>query len=361
MDEIRQTALERLGGRGVTEAELDTVVQLLQSRGLVYRLNSGPGVAWVLLKPELVNQYGASIVQAAGNHPLGIGAVAERDVLVGELAFAGFQRLSQIEEALVLRATVELLIGRDLCFREMGYLVFPSQINVTRLPPGETHSRTEVACRVSGGIETIYASLVVRLSYTDYFRREDQWKYAVEFSRDGVRLGFSMRQVEEGTGELEIHFFPGISEFDHVTFIRFVTEHLRAKGIDIEEQIRLYCPKCSKEVVNREAIEVRIGAGLLDIPCQYCATPVLIPRSVEARGLHVIGAGTFGAPASEQVAGTPLQYNLLTFEPEKGEMIVQTRKKEKPDGTWSADARWGSKNAPRPSYIFQVPSYKKRT
>jgi GTPase SAR1 family protein len=227
MDEVRQTAQERFAERAATEAELETVVRLLQSRGLVYRLDPRPEMALVLLKPELINQYGSSIIQAARGHALGIGAVPERDVLVGSLAFSGFDRLPRGEEALVLEATVELLIRRDLCFREMGYLVFPSQINVTRLPPTEEHPRTEVAYRFSGAIETIYASLVVRLTYTDYFQREDQWKYAVEFSRRGSRLGFSMRQTEEGTGELEIYFHPGIGEFDRVTFIRFVTDHLR--------------------------------------------------------------------------------------------------------------------------------------
>ena len=281
MAELRRAARERFTERAVTQAELDTVVQLLQSRGLVHRLDPRTGTTWVLLKPERINQYGASIVQAARNHPLGIGAVPERDVLTGELAFAGFERLPQAEEALVLEATAELLIRHDLGFREMGYLVFPSQINVTRDPPDEAHPRTEVAYRFSGGIETIYASLVVRLSYTDYFRREDQWKYTVEFSRDGQRLGFAMRQVEEGTGELEIYFYSGVSEFDRVTFIRFVTDHLRVKGIDIQEQIRLYCPKCGKEVTNRDAIEARVQEGSLDIPCQYCVTTIVIPRSVE--------------------------------------------------------------------------------
>jgi len=283
MDEVRQAAQERFAERAATQAELDTVVQLLQSRGLMYRLAPRPGMTFVLLRPELINQYGSSIIQAARNHPQGIGAVPERDVLTGNLAFSGFSRLPQAEESLVLEATAELLIRHDLCFREMGYLVFPSQINVTRLPPTEAHPRTEVAYRFSGGIETIYASLVVRLSYTDYFRREDQWRYAVEFSRDGHRLGFSMQQVEEGTGELEIYFYPGLSDSDRVTFIHFVTDHLHAKGIDIQQQIRLYCPKCAKEVANREAIEARIRDGKLDIPCQYCDTAILIPRSIEER------------------------------------------------------------------------------
>lgn len=281
MDEIRQAARERFTEREPTQEELDTVVRLLQSRGLVYRLQPRPDLTLVLLKPELVNQYGSSIIQAARNHPLGIGAVPKQDVLTGNLPFSGFSRLPQDHEALVLEATVELLIRRELCFREMGHLVFPSQINVTRLPPVEEHPQTAVAYRFSGSIEIIYASLVVRLSYTDYFHREDQWKYAVEFSRDGSRLGFVMRQIEEGTGELEIYFHSGVSEFDRGTFIRFVTDHLRAKGIDIEEQIRVLCPKCSREVTNRNAIESRLQNGLLDIPCQFCATAIRIPAGVE--------------------------------------------------------------------------------
>jgi hypothetical protein len=80
----------------------------------------------------------------------------------------------------------------------------------------------------------------------------------------------------------------------------------------------------------------------------------------DRRGVRIIGAGTFGAPAREQVAGIPLQYNLLTFDPETGEMTVQTRKKEKPNGAWSADARWGDKNDPKPAYRFQVPHYQPR-
>ena len=77
----------------------------------------------------------------------------------------------------------------------------------------------------------------------------------------------------------------------------------------------------------------------------------------DRRGIHIIGAGTFGAPADEQVTGIPLQYNLLTFDPKIGEITVNTRKKEKSDGAWSADARWGPKNYPKPRYRFKVSNY----
>jgi hypothetical protein len=48
----------------------------------------------------------------------------------------------------------------------------------------------------------------------------------------------------------------------------------------------------------------------------------------------------------------------MTLDPNKGEITVKTRKKEKPDGAWSADARWGDKvNDPKPWYKIQIQNY----
>ncbi len=72
------------------------------------------------------------------------------------------------------------------------------------------------------------------------------------------------------------------------------------------------------------------------------------------RGIHLVGAGTFGAPAPEQVPGIPHQYNLLVYDREKGEITVHTRKKDKPMGAWDPDYRWGKKNDKKPWYAIQV-------
>jgi len=282
---IAEVAVTRevLAQCAATPLEIATVINLLQSQGLIYELHTTRQESQLLLRPELINQYAAAIIQAARSHPRGIGAVPERDVLIANIPISGFERLSAAEEKTVLESTVELLIHHDLCFREMGLLVFPSQSNVSRPLPILQHPPTEVTYEFSGSVEAIYASLVVRLSYTDYFEREDQWKYAVEFSRAGQRLGFAMHQAAEGVGEIEIYFYPGVSDFDRVTFIRFITDHLNTKGLDIRERIRLYCPQCQNEVQNREAIAARVAAGKLSIPCQFCDASILIPRSIEER------------------------------------------------------------------------------
>ncbi|MGB8216092.1 MAG: metallophosphoesterase [Candidatus Methanoperedens sp.] len=74
----------------------------------------------------------------------------------------------------------------------------------------------------------------------------------------------------------------------------------------------------------------------------------------DKRGINIVGAGTFGAPKREQTTGIPLQYNLLVYDPERHEITVETRKKEKPDGAWSADARWVDSNDPKPRYTINL-------
>jgi predicted MPP superfamily phosphohydrolase len=117
-------------------------------------------------------------------------------------------------------------------------------------------------------------------------------------------------------------------------------------------------PVTGKEMINNEFMQLLSIHGF-----QICLHGHIheaidsFHKYDETRGLHIIGAGTFGAPTKEQVPGIPLQYNLLVFDPQTGKMVVNTRKKEKPDGAWSADARWGSKKDPKAWYNFQVPNY----
>ncbi|NEQ69233.1 MAG: hypothetical protein F6K21_27850 [Symploca sp. SIO2D2] len=60
--------------------------------------------------------------------------------------------------------------------------------------------------------------------------------------------------------------------------------------------------------------------------------------SKDGRNLDQICAGTFGAPTQELVTGTPWQYNLLQFEPDK--LTVRTRRRTKENGAWEADSIW---------------------
>jgi hypothetical protein len=71
-------------------------------------------------------------------------------------------------------------------------------------------------------------------------------------------------------------------------------------------------------------------------------------------GIELVGAGTFGAPASQWVPGYPLQYQLLDVGDH--EIVVHTRRREELNGAWKPDARWlqGSGRDPRPRYTIPL-------
>lgn len=45
---------------------------------------------------------------------------------------------------------------------------------------------------------------------------------------------------------------------------------------------------------------------------------------------------------------------IRIWDVETGKLPWTPRKKEKPDGAWSADARWGDKNNPLPRYTIEL-------
>lgn len=73
------------------------------------------------------------------------------------------------------------------------------------------------------------------------------------------------------------------------------------------------------------------------------------------RKLHMICAGTFGAPTYDWVPGYPLQYNLLEIK--NNSITVNTRKRIEINGTWKPDAMWsqGPDSDPLPRYDIPLP------
>lgn len=75
----------------------------------------------------------------------------------------------------------------------------------------------------------------------------------------------------------------------------------------------------------------------------------------EGRKMHIIGAGTFGAPVKEWVDGVPLQYHLLTIDGRT--LTVETRQRRKIEGAWKKAAIWDQwpDQDPLPRYFVQLP------
>jgi len=75
----------------------------------------------------------------------------------------------------------------------------------------------------------------------------------------------------------------------------------------------------------------------------------------EGRKMHIIGAGTFGAPVKEWVDGVPLQYHLLTIDGRR--LTVETRQRQKLEGAWKKAAIWDQRpdQDPLPRYSVELP------
>jgi len=280
--DLRETFRQIHIGAEFSEAEFDTVIGHAQTQGLMWRLSFGD---FVLLKPELLNNYAAAIVRVARRQQEGLGCVAEQDVLEATVDFEDLERLAAIDERSLLHAVIQLLLQRELALRESGQLVFPSKFNRQRPDIPEPQPR-EVAYRFAGSVEEIYTTLVVRLFYCRAFALKDLWKNAAEFhdSLDNL-CGFFLDSSFEGQGVISVFFAKSTSDSSKVLFLRFVHEHLHQRSLaDSVQRHRIYyCPECGEEVENRRAIEVRLSKGSNTISCQFCDATIELVDVLETK------------------------------------------------------------------------------
>lgn len=257
--------------REITDSDFDIVIGHAQSQGLVWRLSFGD---FILLKPELLNDYASAVVREARAHQKGLGAVPERAILEARINFWDLKRLSDTHlERSLLHSVLELFLAREVALREGEYIVFPSKFS-RKLP--EEHPRIgmyDFTYRFAGTVEDIYTTLIVRLFYSGAFDMKGIWKNAVEFRDAGRRLcGFILNQPEEGWGEISIFFEEATSIETRALFIRFIQDHLQKRSlINSVKSMRIYrCPECGEEPKDRRAIERALTKKRTRIPCQYC-------------------------------------------------------------------------------------------
>jgi hypothetical protein len=56
--------------------------------------------------------------------------------------------------------------------------------------------------------------------------------------------------------------------------------------------------------------------------------------------IHVVGAGSFGSPATERPESTARLYNILEIKRDHTSVRVHTRCQPKPDGEWKGWYEW---------------------
>ena len=282
--ELRQRLQLMLPGEVIEEKGLRAVVGLLQGQGVIRMLDFGD---FVLLQPEQINLYASVVVRSAREHQDEMGSVPERQVLEGRLDFKETKRLAEADEKTLLRAITQTFLDHSLCLLEDtpagSQLVFPSYFNRDR-PDQPGHPNVFVTYGFAGPIDEIYATLVVRLSYTDGFKKDELWKNAADFkTHGGKRVGLSMQVKAEGAAEMTVYFEAGIPDDTKITFIKYVHEHLLKRAADVTRVRTYVCPHCDTVVENRKTIQIRLEKGLKDIICTVCEERVLLLDLIEEK------------------------------------------------------------------------------
>jgi len=282
IQELHQRLQLMLTGENVGFDETKAVVGLMQGQGMLQMLDFGD---FVLLQPEQINRYASIVVRMAREHVDEMGVVLEGRVLDGDLDYKGMERLPESDEKILLRAMVQTFIDRSLCLKESTpsgmMLVFPSYFRRDN-PDLPGHPNVFVTYGFEGGLEEIYSTLVVRLSYSDGFKKDQLWRDAADFlTQEGKRVGLAMERKGEGKAEIIVYFDKDVSIDTKVTFIKYVHEHLLAKALNVTRVRTYICPTCDTPVENRKVIQLRLEKGLKDIICVMCEKRITLLDLIE--------------------------------------------------------------------------------
>jgi small GTP-binding protein len=274
-NELRETLKLRLPTdfKRFTDEELRAVLTLLAGPGVVWELKFG---SWVLLQPERINAYAQAVINTLKEDAHQRGCLMEDRVLSGNLAYeSSMPRLKGDDERFVLLAMHQLLVERGLCLRQPtskgNLLVFPSYYRRERPDPGERPAVLSTY-RLTGFLEEIYATLVVRLHHTEPFQQDQLWRRAADFKTNtGKRLGLKLTRRGPGAGELELYFDPTIAIEEKIIFCKYVHEHLLEHARDVERLRHYVCARCGTPVGNREVAMRRVNDWLQGRPEQVGA------------------------------------------------------------------------------------------
>lgn len=278
----------------LTREIFDACLQQLETTGLIRRLSFGD---WVLLQPELLDDYCGWLTQAARAEPDGLGFIWEEDALAGRFPMDKDRPLGKglkKEEQTLLLAAVEESMSRGLAIRETAakqrrtLLVFPAELRED-LPDYPGGYSLAVRFRFHGPVRGIFASLVVRLLYSMEFDKEVLHRNAALFraAHDGGRicgLAVDYPDVEDDSlGRITVFFDDNTRAASKSLFLKYVNSQLKEMafdGTDIERERVYHCASCDL-TIEPKAIEVARKLKRNSVNCSACGTPIPLDDLVE--------------------------------------------------------------------------------
>jgi WD40 repeat protein/class 3 adenylate cyclase len=250
-----------------------TCIGRLQALGLVRRFTFGD---LVLLQPEILDAYASSIIFAAKDEPDGMGSIPEDAVRLCKFAMPEDERVKDPEkERLLLLATIEDLVRHEIALREPAndaqLLVFPSQLTRENPDLPDPAGKSSVF-DFEGALANVYATLVVRLSHSGVFQKQDMWKNAVTFAtKDSGKFGLFLSELDEGKGTITTFFDGQCGPETKFEFEGFILSHITQRAVPGSVLARrvFVCSDCHT-AVSDAAITKRRERGFDWIDCNVC-------------------------------------------------------------------------------------------
>jgi GTPase SAR1 family protein len=264
--------------------QFEMCIGRVEWRGLIRRLSFG---GFVLLQPELLDGYASALVNAAKEEPDGLGSIAEEVARSGKFPMSHDERVkSPAQEKLLLIAMVEDLLHHEIALREHAdggpYLTFPSQL--TREMPDLQELKGKAGVfGFEGPVLNIYATLVVRLSHSNWFQKKALWKNAAVFTTKARgSYGIALREPEEGKGEITLFYDAEVSSESRLQFEEYILAHLRRRALpDTLSRRRIVtCFHCGTPISDEQATR-RLEFGRTSIECPVCDTTISLHALVE--------------------------------------------------------------------------------
>lgn len=242
----------------------------LESVGVVRRMSYGD---YVLLRPELLDSYASSLVQAARDEPDGLGFVKEDDALEGRFRIPQDERLTHPQqERILLNAVVQELLRREIALKEVTDrevdLIFPSQFTRER-PDAPRSPGQDVVFTFDGHLYSIYSTLAVRLAHSRFFERDEMWHNSATYKADAGLCGIAIREVEEGKGELALFYDEQVVPLVRKQFEAYVVEHLELRAGEVAMRRVRRCGLCGYTIPD-DLVRGRIGRGKTKMTCPQC-------------------------------------------------------------------------------------------
>jgi small GTP-binding protein len=281
---LQQCLRRRLPATSFTEADLQTVIEHLQRPGILWKLDFGE---YVLLQPEYIASYAGALIRKLRSDPKEMGTIQERVFLAGDLEYQNTARLSQDDEPVLLRAMLQTLISKRLCFRQSTrrgtMLVFPSYFRRDR--PVRRHSpKPFVTYSVSGPIDGVYLTLVVSLHYMPLFRTTEFWKDAVDFRTANDKLiGLTLTKESDGKGRVDIFFEGDIRQDIKAIVLLYVDKHLRSKSSALTRLRHYVCPNCQTAFPDSTLALTLLEEGRKSAACVLCERRIPLYDAIERK------------------------------------------------------------------------------